>query len=110
MRKFAKPTPKTSGGSSDPTAAAQSQRLRHVQSGRLPRYSNATPRMMRPRRMRNSGRYKALNSVAYHPEKAANIAPPAVSSHTWFPSQTGPMVSVSYTHLRAHETVLDLVC
>ena len=30
--------------------------------------------------------------MAYHAGNAANIAPPAVISHTSLPSQTGPMV------------------
>jgi hypothetical protein len=30
--------------------------------------------------------------VAYQSGKAAKVAPPAVSSHTSLPSQTGPMV------------------
>src|SRR5450759_3641077 len=32
--------------------------------------------------------------VAYHCGKAANVAPPAVSSHTSLPSQTGPMALI----------------
>ena len=31
---------------------------------------------------------------AYQPGKAANVAPPAVSSHTSLPSQTGPIVLI----------------
>jgi len=33
--------------------------------------------------------------VAYHSGKAAKVAPPAVSSHTSLPSQTGPMLLIS---------------
>ena len=36
--------------------------------------------------------YMPENMVAYHSGNAANIAPPAVSSHTSLPSQCGPMV------------------
>ncbi len=33
--------------------------------------------------------------MAYHSGKAAKVAPPAESSHTSLPSQTGPMVLIS---------------
>ena len=45
-----------------------------------------------PNKIASSGRYSDENTVAYMPGKAANIAPPAVSSHTSLPSHTGPMV------------------
>src|SRR5660398_161234 len=32
--------------------------------------------------------------VAYHSGKSAKVAPPAVSSHTSLPSQTGPMLLI----------------
>ena len=32
--------------------------------------------------------------MAYHSGNAANVAPPAVSSHTSLPSQTGPIVLI----------------
>ena len=44
---------------------------------------------------RGSGRGRGRspeNSVAYHSGKAANVAPPATSSQTSLPSQTGPIV------------------
>ena len=43
-------------------------------------------------RIANSGRYSDENTVAYQLGNAANIAAPAVISHTSLASQTGPMV------------------
>ncbi len=58
----------------------------------LPRHSMAQMRRIIESRITSSGRYRPENKVAYIPGKAANIAPPAVISHTSLPSQTGPMV------------------
>src|SRR5690625_3708826 len=52
----------------------------------------ATTRTIMPTRLASSGRYSPENSVAYQPGNAANMAPPAVISHTSLPSHTGPMV------------------
>jgi hypothetical protein len=57
----------------------------------LSRHSNATLRTIIDRRMRKSGREKPSTSVAYDSGKAAKAAPPATSSQTWSPSQTGPI-------------------
>ena len=58
----------------------------------LPRHSMAQTRMIIESRIASSGRYSPEKTVAYIPGKAANIAPPAVISHTSLPSQTGPIV------------------
>ena len=55
MMKLAKPTPNTSDTTNEPVAAIQSKVLRQRASGCLARYSKATPRMMRPTRMRKNG-------------------------------------------------------
>jgi hypothetical protein len=69
----------------------RSQNLRHAGAPSLPRNSKATPRMMRATMIRNRGREKPLNIVAYHSGKAANVAPPATISHTSLASQKGPI-------------------
>ena len=65
---------------------------RQAGSSILPRHSMATMRRIIANRITSSGRYNPENTVAYMPGNAANIAPPAVISHTSLPSQTGPMV------------------
>ena len=89
--KFANPTPSTRDGRKEPMAAIQSKVLRQELDGCLERYSNDTPRTMRPSSTSSSGRYSPENIVAYQPGNAAKVAPPAVSSHTSLPSQVGPM-------------------
>ena len=51
--------------------------------------------------MRNSARYMPENIVAYHSGMAANVAPPAVRSHTSLPSQCGPMVRTTWVRSRS---------
>jgi hypothetical protein len=58
----------------------------------LPRHSIAQMRRIIDNRIASSGRYSPEKRVAYIPGNAANIAPPAVISHTSLPSHTGPMV------------------
>ena len=88
----AKVTPQSTAGNQDPIAIATSAQARHFGSSILPRHSMAQMRTIIATRMANSGRYSPENNVAYISGNAANIAPPAVISHTSLPSHTGPMV------------------
>eukprot|EP00656_Telonema_subtile_P047653 TRINITY_DN54954_c0_g1_i1.p1 TRINITY_DN54954_c0_g1~~TRINITY_DN54954_c0_g1_i1.p1 ORF type:complete len:106 (-),score=19.92 TRINITY_DN54954_c0_g1_i1:3-320(-) len=60
--------------------------------------------------------YKELTEVLYTPAFGANHSDDSLFPTTGATSVEGMMsseyggISVSYTHLRAHETVLDLVC
>src|ERR1700722_142219 len=87
-----RPTPMTNGASRLPTVRATSQVRRHSTASRLPRYSNATPRMMSDISSRTIARYNPENMVAYQPGNAANILAPATISQTSLPSHSGPIV------------------
>lgn len=58
----------------------------------LPRHSIPRMRTIIANRIANGGRYSVENTVAYQFGNAANMAAPAVISHTSLASQTGPMV------------------
>ncbi len=84
-----------------PTVRARLHVVRQRGVEILPRYSNETPRMMRPNRTSTSARYSAENHVAYQSGNAAKVAPPATMSHTSLPSQNGPMVLMATRRSRS---------
>src|SRR5215472_7734696 len=84
--------PISSGLSRLPIVSSQSQVCRQPVASRLPRYSNATPRMISVPSSSASARYMPENIVAYQPGNAANMAAPAQISHTSLPSHSGPIV------------------
>jgi hypothetical protein len=88
---------------------AQSHARRQRSVSRLPRYSIATARKIRPTSTSTSGTYRAENSEAYQNGKAAKIAAPAVISQTSLPSQTGPMV-LSMTRLLGSSLAVISMC
>src|SRR5665811_2511000 len=68
----------------------------------------------RPAGPNNPGRPSALAwawTAATCPwgRERATVAAAAAGTNAW-PAREARIISVSYTHLRAHETVLDLVC
>src|SRR5215469_2612508 len=87
--------PITSGASTLPVVSAQSQVWRQRAASRLPRYSNATPRMMSAPSKRAIARYMPENMVAYQAGNAANMAAPATISQTSLPSHSGPIVLIA---------------
>ena len=99
--KFAKATPSSRGTSHAEAVWIQSQVRRHFSAAIFERHSRATTRTMRHTRTRKRARYMPENIVAYHSGKAAKVAPPAVSSHTSFPSQWGPIVRTVWVRSRS---------
>src|SRR5690606_32398887 len=92
---LANATPNSSGGSRPPSTMPRSHQARPAAVATLPRYSSATPLMLSVPSPRNRARKDPLHRLAYQLGKAANMSPPAVSSQTSLPSQTGPMVPSS---------------
>ncbi len=90
--RIANATPHNTAGNHEPAAIPTSAAARHAGSSIFPRHSIATERRIMPTRMTSSGRYNAEKTVAYQPGNAANMAAPAVISHTSLPSHTGPIV------------------
>ena len=90
------PRPRAGPAASEPNddrdgpSGAATRRCRSCRgTRRRPRARSARPgSAAAPGRSRRTG-------VAYHSGKAAKVAPPATSSHTSLPSQTGPMVLIT---------------
>jgi hypothetical protein len=50
--------------------------------------------MISAKRINIKAAYRDENMVAYTWGNAANVTPPAVSSHTWLPSHKGPLALI----------------
>src|SRR5438132_1263294 len=92
-RRLANPTPQISEAPKLPTVFAHSHTLRQAGLVLFERHSTEITRMIRKKRTARSAIYRLENMVAYQAGNAAKVAPPAVTSHTSFPSQTGPIVA-----------------
>ena len=90
--RLANATPHRTDTIQDDAVWATSHPLRQASVLICLRHSMAQMRTIRHTRTRTSARYMPENMVAYHSGKAAKVAPPAVRTHTSFPSQWGPMV------------------
>ena len=90
-RRFASPTPQISEAPKLPTAFAHSHARRHRGLVLFVLHSNETTRTIRKKSTARSATYRPENIVAYQAGNAAKVAPPAVTSHTSLPSQTGPI-------------------
>src|SRR5664280_2299487 len=55
-------------------------------------------------------RGKEVFSISAFPDKSLSRGQVILAQHFWRPKEGARLRTVSYTHLRAHETVLDLVC
>ena len=86
------PTP--SGATHEPNTMTRSQFRRQRSESTLPRYSNATPRPIRPSSTKSTSRYVPESSPAYQPGNAAKVAATATITQTSLPSHTGPMVLI----------------
>ena len=100
------PTPNAARNEPMPRARSHQARQRSVTP--LPRYSMATARKISPSSVSVNGMYRVENSEAYQSGNAANVAAPAVMSHTSLPSQTGPMlfsISLRWFSVRAETSM-----
>src|SRR5664280_1219030 len=77
-------------------------------SGTAPTAKETSNREPRVCRTSTSAGRKATEALAT--PSVSSISPTVANHRSWFSTVTHSSITVSYTHLRAHETVLDIVC